>query len=197
MSTTVYDVFLAAMVLIDYVDENGLIQNNKTVNSFLKKCPNLLDIGQRELLLDLEFLKEKVIDCANENAYSEDGKQKRIALPKDLLSIEIIEIISDENLLFCEIGSIGKGYINLPNWWTGKIRLTYKASAAGLTNQTSVFSLDDNAVMLTMPYFLAGNLLLDENPSKANYYLSLYNENKIRLKSIVSYKIMETIEEIY
>jgi hypothetical protein len=186
------------MVLCDFTDENGTIVSNRANSALLKKSVKLLDIGQRELFLDVDFFKEKVIDCSDERTFVINGVEKRIMLPTEALGVESVNVIKNEgDNLQNDVAIIKNGFVSLPVWFEGKIMLSYKSAPTKLTSETSIFSMNDNAIMLTLPYFLAANFLIEENPEKASYYLGLYNENKQKLKSVVAYKSIEMIEDIY
>jgi hypothetical protein len=186
MSVTVTDVFHSAMALCDYTDENGAVLNNKTVSTWLKKSTKIADIGQRDLLTELSLIKCREF---NERDFVLENGKKKFALPNDYISAEGV---SPEN-----IATIKEGFVYLPKWFEEKLILTYKASPLPLVNETSTFSVDDNSVLLTIPYFLAANFLIEENPAKANYFLSQYNENKQKLLAMRSYKVLENIEDVY
>lgn len=186
MSVTVLDIFQSAMALCDYTDENGAVFNSKIVSTWLKKSTKIADIGQRDLLTELSLIKCREY---SENDFVLENGKKKITLPNDFISAEGV---SPEN-----IATIKEGFVYLPEWFKEKFVLTYKAAPLPLINETSTFSVDDNSVLLTIPYFLAANFLMEENPAKANYFLSQYNENKQKLSAMRSYKVLENIEDVY
>ena len=60
----------------------------------------------------------------------------------------------------------------------------------------SLYKIDDTIALGIMPYGLAANLLVDENPSAASFYQARYEE-RLREKARRVRASVEDIEDIY
>ena len=80
---------------------------------------------------------------------------------------------------------------------------TYKKPKAGQRSTANVLrrmadyiDLDDYASSAVLPYGLAAHLLLEENPTAANYFQQRYDELKMRLREGLMTQ-SEDIEDVY
>lgn len=72
-----------------------------------------------------------------------------------------------------------------------------KRSTAGVLSQMSdMVDLDDYIASAVLPYGLAAHLLLEENPTAANYFQQRYDELKARLREGLLAE-SEDIEDVY
>lgn len=81
---------------------------------------------------------------------------------------------------------------------------TFKKPKAGKRNTANVLSrmtdyvdLDDYIASAVLPYGLAAHLLLEENPTAANYFQQRYDELKMRLRTEGLLAESEDIEDVY
>ena len=112
--------------------------------------------------------------------YDEEEKlDVRRHLP-DFLSFTALPTNAKGNLI--PKSSVREGYIYLPRGFLGEIRVTYRCSPPAL----SLFAKDENIDIPKdaeplLPLLTASFMMLDDDPSKAEYYMILYREAVGRL----------------
>jgi len=87
--------------------------------------------------------------------------------------------------------SVKGNKVYIPESYKGKIIFVCSVLASPLVSMQSVINAEETIALELMPLYLAANFLLEENPSRSEWYLSTYINARNRLK-----KEQTSIEEI-
>lgn len=176
MSVTVNDAFMLSLALCEALDKNGNASFDDCVGIWKTKCVPLCDICQNELSLVSPVYETVRIDCSKEPELS-DNKTKQFLIDERLISV-LKTACSDESL----VPVIRDGRVCVSYDFNGIVTLFVTMSPLSLTSLQSVFSVSGNVIKSLVPYYLAANFLLEENPSRASFYFNLFCKGKELLK---------------
>jgi hypothetical protein len=62
----------------------------------------------------------------------------------------------------------------------------FGASPSVITDNTSIFQVDDRTGLMVLPYGLAAHLLLNEDQNRAAYFNNRYDELKRKKKAVIT-----------
>jgi len=187
---TVNDVFETTMSFIDERLDSGVVDATSTA-VFKKNAPLILTTIQDELLPDCNYFKTETI---TKIATTTAGNYYPVTMPSDFYSAsQIISIETSGNYEdYTDFKWEANNIMLVPDGFVGTIKVVYRPIPATLVDLTSALVLDDITCRTTMAYGLASRLLTNENRTMANYFNSLYEESRARLRS--NHRILATTD---
>ncbi len=191
MAVKVNDVFKLAMSLCDGFNDGNEITEDEYTNYCAQKAVSLCHICQNEILSFKPLMQTIEIDCSQEPVDT-IGNTKIYTFNKPVEYVT--EYHTDNSLSQADINIKGNR-IYVPESYKGRIVFVCSVLASPLVSMQSVFSAEDTVVLELLPLYLAANFLLEENPSRSEWYLSTYINARNRLKK--EQTSIEETEDIY
>lgn len=163
---------------------------NQTAKDYKARMPDLADLGQRELLNNVEksFIYTKTAKEGTDEYVSVD-------MPTDFGGLScIIDTETTGAYIKSPAYYIEVNKLYIRNDYKGTLRIRYKPVPTPLTSFDDDLLIDGNTAEALI-YYIAGNLLLEENGDKASYYIQKFEELKERLKTRPA--AFEPIHDVY
>lgn len=174
---TLNDLLPTIMTLCGQFGKSGTARNI-TVEDYKARIPMIADIGQRQLLDNVEKTFEYT-------KTTQTGTDKYIAveMPDDFFSAsDVIDTQSNGNYIHTPFYKFEGSKLYISNDYRGTLRIRYKPCPDPLTSLDDTLILDDNTAKTALVYYITAMLLLEENAEKANLYLQMYEEQRIKRK---------------
>lgn len=149
-----------------------------SVEDYKARIPYIADMGQRELLDNVEKTYEYT-----KTASEGTGEYVAVEMPADFFGPSYVIDAGDNGRYdaFADIKFEGdKLYVK--DSYRGTLRIRYRPCPAALIDLSGVLSVDDNTAKTALVYYIAAMLLIEENAQKADYYQQKYEEQRELLK---------------
>ncbi|MDP4147478.1 MAG: hypothetical protein Q8936_23920 [Bacillota bacterium] len=178
--------------LINQYSINGNLVLDSTNYDYTLRINNLIDTAQKELAMIIPIVQTSEITLTpNINATDWNN----VPLPDRTIEIKNMYVENYPSYLKIDATNIIGGNILLDPTLTGTLILEYSKFPSDILDT----STDDTALELRtdvqelIPYYVAGHIYQEDNPSIATLLLNEYENKKLSLKQTKSYFKIENI----